>query len=273
MHSVLFYPDFPIFKSVLNRYLRGTGFNITNNPRVPFDLAVAWQDATFRPVYPFLESLRDRCRVINIDCSDISKQRVEAASQAVFGYGLAVDPARYHGLCVRKDNHNGRHDRTAILECPLSEPEPDCVYQRLVDNRTLDDWVWDLRLQVCGDRMPLATRRYRPESRRFIGDVHEVIRDPSAWLSARERERVLALAHAMGLDFGEIDAVRDRTDGYLYVVDVNDTPIQIDPTDSFPRADWRRYLRWGRAAFHEQFLAPAVHGRTSAGQRPPDDGV
>lgn len=39
-----------------------------------------------------------------------------------------------------------------------------------------------------------------------------------------EAELLLRLCRALGLDYGELDVLRDVEDGKLYVVDVNNTP-------------------------------------------------
>jgi len=44
-------------------------------------------------------------------------------------------------------------------------------------------------------------------------------------LSEEEADRVQRFCRGMGLDYGELDAVRDASSGRLYVVDVNNTPF------------------------------------------------
>ena len=39
--------------------------------------------------------------------------------------------------------------------------------------------------------------------------------------------KILAVCREMGLDYGELDVLRDREDGRLYILDVNDTPSGI----------------------------------------------
>lgn len=263
VRTVLFYPEFPIFKTQINRVLLGTRYNITNNPNLAFDLAIAWEDNTRRPRYPFFEQLGPDRTVVNRDCVDISKRRVEEASLAVFGYGLFVDPTRHRGPCVCKHDDNGRHDKTVILQCPTASADPECVYQRLVETRFDEHHVYDMRLQICADRITGVLLRYRPVNSPFHGDVRVVSRAPDQVLSGPETDRVLALARQMGLDYGDIDAIRDGDDGRLYVVDVNNTPQQVAAGAKFSRADARRHRRRTRAALLQQFLEPAVRLKTA----------
>lgn len=252
--TVLFYPEFPLYKTHINRFLLGTRFNITNNPDLPFDLVVAWEDTTHRPRYALLDRLSRDYRVLNLECRDISKQRVEEISQSVFGYGLRIDPTTYEGPCVRKSDENGTHDRTAIIQCPIEHTEPDCVYQRVVDNRYNDHLVYDIRVQICGNRMPMAFLRYRSLDSRFSGDLSETVHPVEACLSDNEIDKLQQLARAMELDVGDIDTVRDATDGRLYVVDVNNTPQQAAASVRLTLEDRRRRVRDGRKALRQAFL-------------------
>lgn len=256
--TVLFYPEFPLYKTHINRYLLGSRFNITNNPDLPFDLVVAWEDTTHRPCYPLLERLSSQYRVLNLACRDISKRRVDEVSRAVFGYGLCVDPTTYEGRCVRKSDDNGDHDKTAIIQGPIECVDEDCVYQPLVDNRYDEHLVYDIRVQICGDRMPLVFLRFRSLDRRFSSDLSEAVYAPRACLSDDEIEKLHTLASYMGLDFGDIDAVRDAGNGRLYVVDVNNTPQQAAADVHLSSTDRRRHIRDGRAALKQAFLEPVA---------------
>jgi hypothetical protein len=52
----------------------------------------------------------------------------------------------------------------------------------------------------------------------------------------------------MGLDYGELDVLRDADDGRLYVVDVNTTPFgpvnrRLDDSWWFDRLSWQSLTR------------------------------
>ena len=61
---------------------------------------------------------------------------------------------------------------------------------------------------------------------------HTRIAEPDA-ISVKESDAILDLAARIGLDYGEIDVLRDA-DGAIYVVDVNKTPF-FGPTVSATR--------------------------------------
>ena len=49
-----------------------------------------------------------------------------------------------------------------------------------------------------------------------------------------KKEKILLFCRRMGLDYGELDMLRDREDGRLYIVDVNNTPF--GPPHGLPKA-------------------------------------
>ena len=267
VRTVLFYPEFSLFSTSINRYLMRSRFNVTNNPKHHFDLVVAWQDATFRDAQPLLDELSRDYTVVNHACTNISKTRVEAVSREVFGYGLQIDPRRYRGRCVCKSNHNGQHDSIEIVQCPVSAVDERCVYQRLVDNSLGPNHRYDLRMMVCGDRISAVCLRYRHKHTPFEHDLCEEVYAPETLMSGHEISQVLRLARRMGLDFGEIDAVRDACDGRLHVVDVNNTPQITAPRERMLRSHWQRYLQRGGTALANAFLKPAIRKRADAAAR------
>ena len=57
-----------------------------------------------------------------------------------------------------------------------------------------------------------------------IGELAKVVA-PERVFSVAEHKRIVDLGIHMGLDMGEVDAIRDRGDGRLHVVDVNNMPV------------------------------------------------
>jgi hypothetical protein len=49
--------------------------------------------------------------------------------------------------------------------------------------------------------------------------------NPAAEISVTELERIVKLAQLMSLDVGELDVLRDKADGRIYVCDVNTTHL------------------------------------------------
>lgn len=192
------------------------------------DAAFYFDDSTEGAVAP-----PPLARRFNYDCRDVSKSRVAAVFEAVFGYALTVDPRLHAGAAVEKGELNGAHDGR-VVQCPC-EPLPNRTYQRLIDNSE-GDRVADLRTPFVGGRPALVFIKRRPLDQRFANLNTEVeLTTPEAVFSPAEIERLCAFAQAMRLDWGGLDVLRDRADGRLYVVDVNKT--DMGPPLALPLAD------------------------------------
>lgn len=169
----------------------------------------------------------------NYDCLDVSKSRVAAVFQQVFGYALAIDPRLHAGPAVEKGEMNGAHDGR-VVQCPC-EPLPGRTYQKLIDNAE-GDCVADLRTPFVGGRPVLVFIKRRPLDRRFANlNTAVVLTTPEAVFTPEEIKQLSAFAQAMSLDWGGLDVLRDRTDGRLYVVDVNKT--DMGPPLALPISD------------------------------------
>ena len=174
----------------------------------------------------------------NFDCYDISKSRVAQKFEHVFGYALAVDPLTYEGPIAVKSEKNGAHDGYAAT-APLQDgksPDPDMVYQRLIDNTVDGKWAEDLRCPIIGGDIALVFVKRRPLKTRFANvNASVTLRKPEDLLSDSERVQLRDFAKAMQLDWGGMDVLRNKQDGKIYVVDVNKTdmgpPIALSIAD------------------------------------------
>lgn len=163
--------------------------------------------------------------VLNGACFDIRKSQVARSFEETFGYSLAVDPRTWTGPAVEKSELNGKHDGR-IVQCPLREPRRDRVYQRLVDNTFDGSEFIDIRTPVVGGRIPFVYLKRRTRANRFSNENRRVdMATPEALFSRAEIEKIAAFTRASGLDFGGLDILRDRTDGRIYIVDVNKTDM------------------------------------------------
>ena len=201
-----------------------------------------------------------RFPVSNLRCVDISKQHVERVHRQVFGYGCHVDPRTHRGPCVCKSDQNAAHDGT-IIQCPIESVDARFVYQRVIDNTSSDGMALDIRVPVFGSTIPFCYLKRRPLGQRFSNENSAVdLCDVGKLLKADEVERLLQFCDAIGLDYGELDVLRDNGDGRIYVVDVNNTPD--GPPNHLPDADAEIALQRMADAFTQEFL-PAFHSRAS----------
>jgi hypothetical protein len=164
------------------------------------------------------------CRgALNGGSRGTDKRTVERVFEATFGYALAVDPTAHRGPCVAKSNVGSAHDGR-VIECPIPEADPALAYELLVDNRADADAdaVLDLRVPVVGGEVPFVYLKRRPLGDRFSNTNNAVaIAEPGDVLLNGELERLRAFCRAMGLDLAELDVLRDRSSGRIYVVDAN----------------------------------------------------
>jgi hypothetical protein len=176
-------------------------------------------------------------RIINARSVDISKRTVGEAGVSVFGYPLNVNPTEYCGLMVEKSDQNYTHDGR-VIQGPIS-PENvlrQCVYEIAIDNTCdKDGLVLDYRVPIYGDQIPLVYLKYRPKATRFSNkNAFVELHEPEAAFSPEELDSLQRFAVKMGIDYGELDVLRDH-DRRIYVVDANNTPA--GPPNGLPLSE------------------------------------
>ncbi len=222
--TVLFYPGKSSPGYAIYKVLHRAGCRISTNPNKPFDVAIYWEGSTVRTPDAKLIALSKQCEILNLGCQDISKVRVSAAFAQVFGYSIDIDPRTHHGKCVRKSDENAKHDGQ-IIECPVAEFDSKYVFQKVINNQVGDDLVEDIRVPVFRDDIPFVYLKYRKLATRFLNtnDSARIARVHD-YLSTEEIEQIVLFCREIGLDYGELDVVRDRDDGRIYILDANTTP-------------------------------------------------
>jgi hypothetical protein len=217
-------PVFPPPDAVVTKLCNHLGFQMTSDALKPADLALYWDWATWRTPPEDLVRLAAHLPILNLQCRDFSKRRVDEVHQQVFGRSLRVDPRSHAGTFVVKSDENAMHDGR-VVDRPIAQPGSEFVYQRLIDNRVNDEMVVDIRTPVIGSAIPLVYHLYRPVARRFdVNDTSAEIVETADVFSAEETAGLLRFTAAMGMDYAELDVLRDREDGQIWVVDANPTP-------------------------------------------------
>jgi hypothetical protein len=208
------------------------GARIIDDP-AEADVIFHFEDATISRNEPPTQRRAD-ARLVNFACVDVSKSRVAAAMEAVFGYPLALDPRVHQGSAVEKSERNGAHDG-GLVTCPM-EPRPGRVYQRLIDTERADGLVEDLRTPMVGGRPVCVYRKRRRSGERFANHNSEVeLARVQDVFYADEVSALGRFAAEIGLEWGGVDVLRDAADGRLYVVDVNKT--DMGPPIALPLKD------------------------------------
>ena len=241
---ILFYPDLPSLSFAIYHICLFLGYEVTNNPEETFDICIKWKDATFSPRDGVLSRLSaQNLSVVNINCEDISKSYVDKVFHSVFGYSIAIDPLTYNGKCVMKSDLNGQHDGK-IISCPIDTIEPGVVYNKLIDNEVEDGTVLHYRVPIFKHVIPCVYLKQLPLEHRFGTSSTHLISSTLAEVddvfSEDEIGKILSFCQKMGLDYGELDVLRDRNDQQLYIVDVNNTPSATMIADPLKRPPEQR---------------------------------
>jgi hypothetical protein len=182
------------------------------------DAAFYFQDSTRGEA-----TIAPHAKRFNFRCTDVSKSRVAATFERVFGYPLTLDPQAHQGQAVEKSEENGRHDGR-LIACPAA-PRAGHVYQHYVDT-ALNGVARDLRTCCVGGEPVIVMIKTKPAGMSFsiqntnvrAAPVHKVF-------SLDERRRIARFNKEMGLDWGSLDILRERESGRLYIVDVNKTDV------------------------------------------------
>jgi hypothetical protein len=241
---VAFFPDRARPWYMVWAAARLAGASIVANP-LKADLVMQFEDAILSRHAPPVTS--SGSVLLNFNCVDISKSEVARAFRDVFGYDLSVNPATYAGVMVEKGEGNGVHDGR-IVEGPMAAL-PGKTYQRLVDNRTPDNaCVEDLRTPMAAGKPVVVFRKQREVGRRFANaNATVTMTPPETVFTVEEQAQLGAFAQRLGLDWGGLDVLRDRTEGRLYVVDANKT--DMGPPTALPLGAKMRAARLLAQAF------------------------
>jgi hypothetical protein len=187
-----------------------------------YELVVRFEDTTYARIDDALSQLAERTNVLKPRCTDISKKRVDAISTPIFGRSLMIDPLTYSGECLMKSDINSAKDAKVIM-CPIAEVHSGYVYQRIVNNR-MGSLGQDIRVPIIGGKIPFVYLIYERIKNRFFGiSVHVEMAETSDVLSSAELKNLICFCEEFGLDYGELNVLRDGEDGFLYVLDANNT--------------------------------------------------
>ena len=258
---VLFYPDGPVEFHALFKILKFLGYQSSSDLQRNCELAIKWWLAfdgnPFAPVDsvpPINGDKNSAITVLNKHCNDISKNKINSTFEEVFGYSLSVDPRTHNGKCVMKLNWNALH-KGKIIECPVESIDNDFVYQKLIRNELEDGHVEDMRVPVFGDKTPFVYLKYRTVEDRFVDRVHTntkaTIAEVSDVLSDEELNNIHRFCAIIGMDYGEVDVLRDSGDERIYIVDANNTPS--GPPSPISDSDGKIAVMRLAQAFEESF--------------------
>lgn len=251
-NTLVCYPHFPSRGSTIFRITKAMGWQVSNKLSRVGKVAVFWEYGTHRKEWAKLENLK-KVSVINIQSRDIGKDFVDAKMQETMGYCSKIDPKTFIGIVVKKSITNAVHDGQEIT-CPISKIDEGSIYQKLVDTSNGKGEVMDMRVVIMKNEIPHLYANFRKLELKFSNRPFraELVLDINTMLSQKEQDDLIRFSKALGLDFGELDVLRDNGDGKIYVVDANNTPQ--GPPVHLPTEEKKIALKSYIVSFTRQFL-------------------
>ena len=220
--TIAFYPDKPRPWYFIWPVMHVSGAKLIDDVSTA-DIVFQFDDST--ETDNAVPPVKDGARLVNFGCQDVSKTTVAEVFARASGYTLKVDPTTYQGRMVEKSELNAAHDGR-VLEGPLDAPIEGKAYQLLIDNEIEGGLVEDLRCCLVGGSPTVVFRKRRPLERRFLNENVEVLLDePTNCYTADEIAVIERFAASIGLDWGGVDVLRDRSSGRIYIVDANKTDM------------------------------------------------
>ena len=210
--------------AVLKRISYLLDYKITQDLDQGFHRMMEWEDVTERiRNHKYLKAI-EQFDAINGRCLNISKERTDRIFEEVFGYPFIIDPLVHRGIALRKSVINAMHDGT-IISCPIEKKEEGFVYQKIINNKFNGKYFYEIRVPIFRNVIPFVYYKYRVESARFESYVKaDVVKQIDKVFTTDEIKKIFLFNEKVGLQYGELDVLRDKEDGRIYIVDVNNTP-------------------------------------------------
>jgi hypothetical protein len=213
MKTILFYPD-EIRGGRVLWAVKKAGYLWHNDPEKPYDVFIYWSyHRTKEPPDP----IAVEHRAVNWRLFDITKSRVNDVYN-----DININPLTYQKQAVRKTESQGSHSG-CIINCPISRMQynPQLVYQKYIETR-VGGLYTSYRLFYDGE-VRFVAKKYKKSP--FKSD-HVLIEKyhPLDIFTRMHLDTIQKKSIIFGLEFGEIDILRDVRDGRSYVVDINNVP-------------------------------------------------
>jgi len=213
---ILFYPDMVRDTNKVWHCCKENGHTFHNDPNKPFHVVFYWSytKAVWRPDKVYLKLLAEKRLILNNGCRNIGKDYVELVFEAVFGYSSCVNPVLHKGRIIEKTIKQDVKAEIQIIQCPR-RPRRGFIYQKI-----LDFGLVDFRVFVGSGKAQFILLKYKTANS-FKNNINKIeFSELKDIFSADEIDNINKFITRFGLDFGEIDVLRDK-DGRIYIIDVN----------------------------------------------------
>ena len=231
--KLLVYPGRVVRGSKLKFLCELLNIKITFDIEDDFDLGIYWNLNPNQLPDQRLIAVSNSKKVINIKCVCVLKGFVDKTWESVSGYSITVDPANPPDKYVRKSqlqyiSHTGEAHDGRVFDKPQS-PDNGYVYQKLIDNRIRienHDLYQTLRIPVFNQSIPclyakIHTHRFKSRAKYNKWSYNFVTYDIKEYLSSEEIKTILEFCRIAGVEYAELDILRDNKSGLIYVIDIN----------------------------------------------------
>ena len=220
--KILFYPEPVRTGAKVFDYCESLGFETTNYINAEGITAVFFNhpnpQCIYQPDNDLLE-LSKKHRVYNINCNNTRKSYVADIHLKVFGYNASVGK-KFKGKMVRKSDL--QYKRCEVIVSKYSYARH-LHYMKFI-NTYSNGYYSNFRVPYYDGAIPCVVQIKKKDPFDRKSKTKLVIKKPSFWFSPEEIKKIRQFCVAMGLDYGEIDVLRDKNDKRIYIIDVNDKP-------------------------------------------------
>lgn len=222
--KILFYPYLPKGWHKVRYYCHNLNIAMTNDVNDDYQLAFHYNDKS--SIMPYEHNVFDailyekKKKIINAQCTDVSKRRVEFIFEKTFGYPLGVSNA-FQGRCIKKHNtKQGEKDVQIVTFTGVREK--DFTYQKLL---TQKKQIKEYRIYYFRGRIPFICEQHKDISEHIKGKVidYRHIANPKEILSDELLYLIGIFCNNLFMEYGELDTMFDD-EGNYYIYDANNIP-------------------------------------------------
>ncbi len=212
---ILFYPSKLMGYARIKLICDTGNISYTYKQSDPFKVIVNTDYAVMRKPIP--NELGAKYPVINGACENVTKWYVDEVFAKVFGYSSLIDPTDCH-YYLRKGN--GQGDKSGKIFTEPQQPKAGYVYQQVINN-ILGGYRIDYRVHIIGNEIVWIREKWKVN---IVSPDLVRSRPANDVFMDSERNKILEFCCKIGLNFGELDVLKDYATGKIYIIDVNDMP-------------------------------------------------
>ncbi len=233
---IYFSPSFPKTQDYsIIAMIHYLGYSVARTSSEPYDFAYMWDDSTYVTPSEELKEIAKKKKVLNINCTDISKIYVDKVFKEISGYGSLIDPSSYQGKCIKKYDQNGKGGGE-IITCPLHNISntDGSIYQKFIETNPKGPQL-EYRVPIVMGSAPVVFEVYKDNPETVAGKLiknqmkHSItLRETDAIFSKKEQEQIIHFCQYIGFDIGELDILRCSDTNRMYIIDANTTPTYFN---------------------------------------------